>query len=164
MVRARTRSVEETRALGEALGPVLEAGDVVALAGDLAAGKTAFVQGVARGLGSTDHVVSPTFMLVRGYEGRLKILHMDVYRLDRVQDVWDLGFEDLLDQGGVVLIEWGDMIEGILPVDHLLVRLRFPDEDDLNTRSIEFGGFGSTWEARAERLESAVRPWVAGDG
>jgi tRNA threonylcarbamoyladenosine biosynthesis protein TsaE len=163
-VRARTRSVDATRALGEALAPVLEAGDVVALSGDLAAGKTAFVQGVARGLGSTDHVVSPTFMLVREYEGRLRILHMDVYRLDRLQDVWDLGFEDLLDEGGVVLIEWGDVIEGILPVDHLLVRLRFPDEEEPNLRSIELTGHGPSWRMRTDRLSDAARPWAEREG
>ncbi len=159
-LRARTRSVEETRALGEALAAVLDAGDVIALSGDLAAGKTALVQGVARGLGSEDHVVSPTFTLVREYVGRLKILHMDVYRLDRVQDVWDLGFEDILDEGGVVLIEWGDVIEGILPSQHLLIRLRFPDEREPDLRSIELIGSGPSWRGRNGRLSSALAPWA----
>src|SRR5205823_740932 len=82
-----TTSVEETRALGEAVGGLLERGDVVALSGDLGAGKTAFVQGAARGLGVAEPVVSPTFTLVREYRGRVAIHHLDVYRLDRVQDV-----------------------------------------------------------------------------
>jgi tRNA threonylcarbamoyladenosine biosynthesis protein TsaE len=161
-IRTRTRSVEETRALGAALAPALEPGDVVALSGDLGAGKTAFVQGVARGLGSTDHVASPTFTLVREYEGRLKVLHMDVYRLDRIQDVLDLGFEDLLDEGGVMLIEWGDVIEGILPVEHLLVRLTFPDEEDPDLRAIELVGTSESWAARTQTLTRAVSPWRDG--
>jgi tRNA threonylcarbamoyladenosine biosynthesis protein TsaE len=127
-LRLSTRSVEQTRALGAALAAGLLPGDVVALAGDLGAGKTAFVQGVARGLGSTDHVGSPTFTLVREYAGRVKILHMDVYRLDRIQDVFDLGFDELFDPEAVLLIEWGEAIEAALPVDHLVVRIEAPDE------------------------------------
>src|SRR5438105_3584500 len=122
-----TTSVEDTRDVGAALAQLLRPGDVVALSGDLGAGKTSFVQGVARGLGSPDHVASPTFTLVRQYDGRIPIRHVDVYRLDRIQDVFDLGFDELLDEGAVVLIEWGDVIEGILPEDHLLIRLTFPD-------------------------------------
>jgi tRNA threonylcarbamoyladenosine biosynthesis protein TsaE len=158
-VLARTHNVEDSRALAASLGPILAPGDVVALSGDLGAGKTAFVQGVARGLGSRDHVASPTFTLVRHYTGRLPIVHMDVYRLDRIQDVMDIGFEDLLDEGGVMLIEWGDMIEGILPLDHLTVRLRFADDGDLDLRTIELQGRGVTWETRARALREAVGPW-----
>jgi tRNA threonylcarbamoyladenosine biosynthesis protein TsaE len=159
----RTRSVEETRAGGAALANLLRASDVVALSGDLGAGKTAFVQGVARGLGSPDHVASPTFTLVRQYDGgRLQILHMDVYRLDRVQDVLDLGFDDLLDGTGVVLIEWGDMIEGILPVDHLVVRLTFPQGSEPDLRAMEFGPRGERWADRAEALRTTLEPWRDG--
>ena len=158
-IRARTRSVEDTRALAAALGAILAPGDVIALSGDLGAGKTAFVQGVARGLGSPDRVASPTFTLVRHYEGRLPIVHMDVYRLDRIQDVMDLGFEDLLDGGGVVLIEWGDMIEGILPLDHLMVRLRFPDDRDLELRTLELDPRGPSWEAREGAMRAALDSW-----
>jgi tRNA threonylcarbamoyladenosine biosynthesis protein TsaE len=142
--------------VGVALAGVLRPGDVVALSGDLGAGKTAFVQGVAAGLGSTDRVVSPTFTLVRHYRGRMPILHMDVYRLDRVQDVLDLGFEELLDPDGVVLVEWGDMIEGILPLDHLLVRIVFPDDDRPDRRRIEVAAHGSSWRARWQDLRSRL--------
>jgi tRNA threonylcarbamoyladenosine biosynthesis protein TsaE len=106
------------------------------------------VQGVAAGLGSIDRVVSPTFTLVRHYRGRMPIVHMDVYRLDRVQDVLDLGFEDLLDPEGVVLVEWGDMIEGILPLDHLLVRIMFPDDDRPDRRRIDLDAHGRSWPRR----------------
>jgi tRNA threonylcarbamoyladenosine biosynthesis protein TsaE len=128
----------------------------VALSGDLGAGKTALVQGVAAGLGSTDRVVSPTFTLVRHYRGRMPILHMDVYRLDRVQDVLDLGFEDLLDPEGVVLVEWGDMIEGILPADHLLIRIVIPDDAEPDLRHLEIAGHGASWPARWPELRSRL--------
>jgi tRNA threonylcarbamoyladenosine biosynthesis protein TsaE len=155
----RTRSVEDTRALGATLAPLLGPGDVIALAGDLGAGKTAFVQGVARGLGSNDHVASPTFTLVREYEGRLKVLHMDVYRLERIQDVLDLGFDDLLDGGGVLLIEWGDVIQGILPEEHLSVRLTLPDDDDPDLRQIELVGTGRSWAERADAMIEVLSRW-----
>ena len=159
-LRARSRSVEETRALGAALAPLLRASDVVALSGDLGAGKTAFVQGVATGLGSTDHVASPTFTLVRQYDGgRLQVLHMDIYRLDRVQDVLDLGFDDLLDGSGVVLIEWGDVIEGILPEEHLVVRLTFPPGGDADLRELGFDPRGLRWANRTEAIRAALAPW-----
>jgi tRNA threonylcarbamoyladenosine biosynthesis protein TsaE len=162
-LRCSTRSVEETRALGTALAAVLRPGDVVALSGDLGAGKTAFVQGVARGLGSTDHVGSPTFTLVREYTGRCRILHMDVYRLDRVQDVFDLGFDELFDPEAVLLIEWGEAIEAALPVDHLVVRIEMPDEDDLDRRTFEIRGHGAAWPPRASALAEASAPWLVGD-
>ncbi len=168
----RTRTVEETRDVGAALAAVLEPGDVVALSGDLGAGKTSLVQGVARGLGSTDHVGSPTFTLVREYEGRLRILHMDVYRLDRVQDVFDLGFDEIVDPDAVLLIEWGDAIEGVLPEEHLVVGLTMPEqprgaveeEEDGEggegaTREIEVTALGVSWDARRAALEDALRPW-----
>jgi tRNA threonylcarbamoyladenosine biosynthesis protein TsaE len=149
--------------VGAALAPLLRASDVVALSGDLGAGKTAFVQGIAGGLGSADHVASPTFTLVRQYDGgRLQILHMDVYRLDRVQDVLDLGFDDMLDGTGVVLIEWGDMIEGILPVDHLVVRLTFPEGSEPDLRAMELDPRGDRWAGRADAIRTALELWREG--
>ena len=161
-LRLSTRSVEETQALGAALAAVLRPGDVVALSGDLGAGKTAFVQGVARGLGSTDHVGSPTFTLVREYAGRCRILHMDVYRLDRIQDVFDLGFDELFDPEAVLLIEWGEAIEAALPVDHLVVRIEAPDDDDLDLRIFEIRAHGDAWTPRASALADAASRWQTG--
>jgi tRNA threonylcarbamoyladenosine biosynthesis protein TsaE len=161
VLRIATRSVEETRRAGAALADLLAPGDVVALSGDLGAGKTAFVQGVATGLGSPDHVGSPTFTLVREYAGRVRILHMDVYRLDRVQDVFDLGFDELADPEAVLLIEWGDAIEGALPIDHLVVRLTMSDVEDADARIIDLAGHGPTWADRAAGVERALRQWAA---
>ena len=108
-----TRTPEETRKVAAALAELLVPGDVVSLTGDLGAGKTCFVQGAAGALGVEDAVASPTFVLVREYRGDLPVYHVDVYRLDRLQEVIDLGFEDLLDPSGVVFIEWGDVIEAL---------------------------------------------------
>jgi tRNA threonylcarbamoyladenosine biosynthesis protein TsaE len=149
---------EDMRALGEALAGVLIAGDVVALTGDLGAGKTTLVQGAARGLGVTDDAVtSPTFTLVREYRGRWPVYHVDVYRLDRIQEVIDLGFEELLDPDGVTFIEWGDAIEGLLPEGHLEVELWSRPEDE--GRIALISAAGARWSSRWERLEAATAPW-----
>ncbi|HEU4527269.1 MAG TPA: tRNA (adenosine(37)-N6)-threonylcarbamoyltransferase complex ATPase subunit type 1 TsaE [Actinomycetota bacterium] len=149
-------TVEDTRAIGAALAPLLEAGDAVALTGELGAGKTTFVQGVARGLGVTGTVGSPTFTLVREYHGRLTVQHADVYRLDRVQDVLDLGFEEMTDDA-VLFVEWGDAVEGLLPAEHLSVELAVPGEDE--RRRLILTGAGRSWATRWERLEQALERW-----
>lgn len=147
-----------TRQAGEALASLLAAGDVVALTGELGAGKTTLVQGVARGLGFTGHVASPTFTLVREYRGRLPIFHADVYRLERVQEVLDLGFEEMVDEGGVLLVEWGDAVESLLPAAHLLVELTVPGPGELRRLVLE--GVGSSWEERWDALARVLARWV----
>src|SRR5712691_6419063 len=107
----RTETADDTRAVGEALAGLLRPRDAALLSGELGAGKTTLVQGIARGLDVRDQVVSPTFTLVREYRGRLDVAHVDVYRLDRIQDVLDLGLEDLGDGQSVLLVEWGDAVE-----------------------------------------------------
>lgn len=154
-----TASPEETRAVGEAIAPALRSGDVVSLTGDLGAGKTTFVQGVAQALGVADHVVSPTFTLVREYEGTVPIYHFDVYRLDHLQDVLDLGFEEILDLGGIVFIEWGDAIEALLPEAYLQIELTIPGEESRRRVAISARGLG--WARRWDRLGEAVTPWKA---
>jgi tRNA threonylcarbamoyladenosine biosynthesis protein TsaE len=154
-----TRSPEETRKAAGGLAELLLPGDVVSLTGDLGAGKTAFVQGAARALGVSDTVISPTFVLVREYRGELPIYHLDVYRLSRLQEVLDLGFEDLLDPAGVVFIEWGDAIDALLPESHLRVELRVQDEDD--ERLLKISGRGPAWPPRWERLEGLLSSWRA---
>ena len=145
----RTRSVEETRSLAEHLGrDLLRPGDVVVLAGSLGAGKTAFAQGVARGLDVPEPVVSPTFMIMREYEGRLPLAHIDVYRLDRFQELHDLGFDEMLEDR-VTLVEWGDVAEPLLPPDRLEVRLVATGDEE---REITVAGHGETWAARSRGL------------
>jgi tRNA threonylcarbamoyladenosine biosynthesis protein TsaE len=155
----RAPAPEDTRAVGAALGPLLRAGDGVALTGDLGAGKTTFVSGVARGVGYEGAVASPTFTLVREYRAeRAHLLHVDVYRLDRVQDVVDLGLQDQLDDGAILLIEWGDAVESLLPEDHLVITFTAGSDE---TRRISVRGVGDAWAARWERIEHDLERWAA---
>jgi tRNA threonylcarbamoyladenosine biosynthesis protein TsaE len=148
--RALTHSTNETLELAGTVGELLRAGDVVSLVGDLGAGKTVFARGVARALGVTEPVVSPSFTIVREYDGRMPLVHVDVYRIDTVQELYDLGFEELVRDDAVTLVEWGDMIDGLLPVDRLDVRLAPGDTDD--ERVVEIEGHGRSWRARAAEL------------
>lgn len=122
-----TRSDEETREIGEALGRQLQPGDVVCLAGPLGAGKTTLAQGIARGLGVTDVVNSPTFTLVQEYVGRCPVYHLDVYRLSGPDEAADLAIPELL-RAGALMIEWPERIAPLLPADRLEIRLS-PDGD-----------------------------------
>lgn len=157
-VVSTTASVDETRALAEALAGLARPGDVVVLAGDLGAGKTAFVQGFGRGLGVQERITSPTFTLVHVYEGRLPIHHLDVYRLEQLSEALDLGLPEMLDEGGVVLIEWGEAILPVLPHDFLEVRLTFGEGDD--DRRITLRSVGPAWAPRADALAGVVAPWA----
>lgn len=155
-------TADDTRSIGAALAPHLRPGDVAALTGELGAGKTTLVQGIARAVGYEGPVASPTFTLVREYrtEGLL-VLHVDVYRLDRVQDVVDLGLQELLDEDGVLLVEWGDAVEALLPDDHLVVELTLATDatGDAEARRISIRGLGERWAARWERLEHDLTTW-----
>jgi tRNA threonylcarbamoyladenosine biosynthesis protein TsaE len=158
----RTRTAEQTRGVGEAIAGLLRAKDAVVLTGELGAGKTTFVQGVARGLDVTEQVTSPTFTLVREYQGRLGIAHVDVYRLSRMQDVVDLGLEEIGDGQDVLLVEWGDVVQDLLPADRLRVELLTEgdqSEDDQESRSILVSASGSSWAERWGALAGAVSPW-----
>ncbi|HLG00773.1 MAG TPA: tRNA (adenosine(37)-N6)-threonylcarbamoyltransferase complex ATPase subunit type 1 TsaE [Acidimicrobiia bacterium] len=159
----RTQSVEETRDLGEALAALLWPGDVVVLAGDLGTGKTALAQGIGRGLGIAEAIVSPSFVIVREYAGRISLVHVDVYRLDFVQELHDLGFEEVLDEERVTLIEWGDRVTGLLPEERLEVTLRAAEGPA--TRDIEWVALGPAWLERSDALAKALSPWaLPGDG
>lgn len=118
----RTADPASTRAVAAVVARYLQAGDVVALTGELGAGKTCFVQGAAAGLGVETPVTSPTFVLVRNYAGRLPVVHCDVYRLDRLGDVLELG-DEVLAPDVVTFVEWGDAVASLLPPDHLEVEL-----------------------------------------
>ena len=107
-----TNSPEETERVGAALGKILEPGSILAYRGDLGAGKTAFTRGLARGLGYTEPVTSPTYTIVNEYlGGRLPLFHFDMYRLKSSDDLWDIGWEDYLERGGVCAVEWSENVE-----------------------------------------------------
>ncbi len=106
-----TTTAAQTEAVGQALARVLTGGSVIAYEGDLGAGKTAFTRGLARGLGITDPVTSPTYTIVNEYlDGRLPLFHFDMYRLTSSEDLWDIGWEDYLQRGGVCAVEWSENV------------------------------------------------------
>lgn len=149
-----TRSADETHALGRRIGAVLRAGDVVVLDGELGTGKTVFAKGLAVALGITEPVVSPTFTVVREYDAPLPLVHVDVYRLDHLQELHDLGFDDLIGSEAVTVVEWGDRVSALLPADRLDVHLE-PGADD-DDRSVSFEAAGVSWAERRDLLVDAV--------
>ena len=157
---ATTTSVDDTRALGAALAELSRPGDIVLLSGDLGSGKTALTQGFAAGLGVTEQVVSPTFTIARDYDGRLRLHHLDVYRLDHLQEAIDLGLAELTDDGGVTLIEWGEVVIPTLPPDYLEVRMAYGDGDD--DRVVQLTPVGVPWATRVPALAEAIAPWQGG--
>jgi tRNA threonylcarbamoyladenosine biosynthesis protein TsaE len=158
IIEIETETADRTRDVGHALASVLEPRDTVVLTGDLGAGKTTLVQGIGRGLGVGDHVASPTFTLVHEYAGRLDIAHVDVYRLERVQDVLDLALDELGGPERVLLIEWGDAVSDLLPEDRLRVELT-TERADAETRRIVMTPRGPSWAIRWERLEQVLDPF-----
>lgn len=157
-IRARTRSAAETADLAAALAGAAAPGDLILLSGDLGAGKTTFAKGFGAALGVSEPVVSPTFTLVREYQGRLKLYHLDVYRIDEPSAAADLGLGELLDDDAVVLIEWGEQILGELPADYLEVRLELADADD--DRDLVLSMVGARWAARSVGLGRMIERWA----
>jgi len=126
-----TSSAEETAGVGEKVGLLLRAGDVICLYGDLGAGKTRFAKGVALGLGVKGPVTSPTFILINEYQGRLPFYHMDVYRLDDPSEMEDLGYEEYFYGDGVTVVEWADKVQELLPEERLDITIkRRPEGED----------------------------------
>ena len=135
-----THSAVETEALGERLAARLTGGEVIAYTGDLGAGKTAFTRGLARGLGITDRVTSPTFTIVNEYEGgRLPLFHFDMYRLSSSDELYDIGWEDYLARGGVCAVEWSEIVSDALE-ENELIRVDIKNECDNDDRTITVTG------------------------
>jgi tRNA threonylcarbamoyladenosine biosynthesis protein TsaE len=185
MLLLRSDSVATTHAIAGALAKLARVGDVIVLAGEMGSGKTAFAQGFGRALGVTEPITSPTFTLVHSYrgEGKLTLHHADLYRLDRTEEVTDLALAELAEFGGIVLVEWGDVVAATLG-DHLEVRLEFLEDllegtsaaddvldDDLDDgtagsddgsdgldtrRAIEISATGPSWAARWDRVLRAM--------
>lgn len=135
-----SNSLEETVGIGERIGQHLSLGDVICLDGNLGAGKTAFVSGVAKGLGVTEHVTSPTFTIVNEYEGRIPFFHFDVYRVYDPDELYDVGFEEYFYRGGAICIEWSSLIKEILPEKRVNVLISNVN-DNYSKRLLTF-----TWE------------------
>jgi tRNA threonylcarbamoyladenosine biosynthesis protein TsaE len=159
----RTATADDTRGVGAAIAPLLRIGDVLVLTGELGAGKTTLVRGIASGLGAAEHVASPTFTLVREYvTGRVPVAHVDVFRLDRVQDVVDLALDELEGGACVLIVEWGDAVEELLPDDRLRVELTTEDPaGETDARRITITSAEASWLERADELAAVTGPWSA---
>ncbi|MER3472857.1 MAG: tRNA (adenosine(37)-N6)-threonylcarbamoyltransferase complex ATPase subunit type 1 TsaE [Armatimonadota bacterium] len=153
ILQVSTHSAEQTQRLGEALAQVLQPGDVIWLRGELGAGKTTLAQGIARGLGVQEPVISPTFTLIREHRGRLPFFHADAYRLDGAEQAADLGLQEYFERGGVFAIEWAEHIADALPEERLEVLLE--DGVDENRR-VTITAVGERYVQRLKNLEEAL--------
>lgn len=163
ITEAVTNDPAQTRALAAALEPLLGAGDVVLLSGELGAGKTTFVQGLAAALGITEPVTSPTFTLAARYSGgRLTLHHLDAYRLlDAPAEVVDLDIDALVCDDAVICIEWGEVVAGELGSDGGL-QVTFDHGDAPDARQVTFTVVGERWLSRVDELEAALRTGAGG--
>ena len=133
-------SEQETEAIGREMAQRLAPGAVVAFTGDLGAGKTAFVRGMAQGLGISQRVTSPTFTIVNEYEGPTPLFHFDMYRLNGSEDLFDIGWEDYLSRGGACAVEWSEQVADALPEGTVYVTLtRHPEHDGWRSITVEGG-------------------------
>jgi len=145
-----TKSSFETKKLAEKLAPLLRAGDVISLTGDLGAGKTCFVQGLACGLGVNKKITSPTFALIKEYlnSSNIPFYHFDVYRLKSLQEMLDIGYEEYFFGEGITVVEWGDKIAPLLPDEFL--EIKFKRLSNENLREISIISHGKRWEETAK--------------
>lgn len=150
-ISLETESAEETRRLGERLASTLEPGDIVLLTGDLGAGKTTLIQGVARGLEIHEQVTSPTFVIVREYRGFIPLYHVDAYRLEKPSELSELGYEEFWHLPGIVMIEWGEKVASFFEPDLLQVNMRLSSADD--RRQVELCAVGDRWQEKLAKLE-----------
>lgn len=152
MLKIFTNSPEETYKLGEKIAKLLIEGIVICLQGDLGAGKTLFVQGLAKGLGISEEVTSPTFALLNIYQGEKTIYHFDLYRLDYQEELYDIGFYEYIERDdGVTIIEWPDKFQDELPQEYLLLKISRTSNND--ERLIEISSNGEKYNKILEELK-----------
>jgi tRNA threonylcarbamoyladenosine biosynthesis protein TsaE len=160
MIDLRSDSVATTHAIAGVVAGLVRPRDIIVLAGDMGAGKTAFTVGFTRALGVSeeDQVSSPTFTLVHSYNsGRIPVLHADLYRLNSMAEVADLGLREQVDLGAVALVEWGDVATEVIG-DSLTIELSH-DEDDDDARDIVISVEGHGWDTRWDKLRDSLREW-----
>ena len=133
-----TNSYEETQKIEADSADTLKGGEVIAMYGDLGAGKTAFTQGLAKALGIKQHVTSPTVTIVNEYQGRLMLYHFDVYRIADPEEMYEIGYDEYIESDGVCIIEWAELIEDILPDEYIKVTILKNDEKGDNYRTVSF--------------------------
>lgn len=160
MLRLQSSNLDDTRRIAEALARLVRPRDLLVLSGEMGAGKTAFTQCFSAALGVSEPVTSPTFNLIHTYRGSdHEVHHVDLYRLKRTGELDDLGLSELLDAGGVMLVEWGEVAGDALG-DFLLVRLEHEAGTPADSRRISIDRNGAQWESRWTSLATAVREWA----
>ncbi len=147
-----SRSEEETREIGRRISSYLREGDILLIRGELGAGKTRLVQGIATGLGISEHIISPTYTLIREYRGRLPLYHVDLYRLEE-KDLPSLGLEEYLEDDGVICVEWGEKLERTIIQSHLIIEIIWRDEQ---IRLIRLEPRGGDWQERLLLINAEV--------
>ncbi|MBQ3125101.1 MAG: tRNA (adenosine(37)-N6)-threonylcarbamoyltransferase complex ATPase subunit type 1 TsaE [Clostridia bacterium] len=131
-------SYEDTHKIADEIAKNLTGGEFIAMYGDLGAGKTAFVQGLAKSLGIENHITSPTFTIVNEYEGRLPLYHFDVYRIADPDEMYEIGYEEYVDSDGVCIVEWAELIEDLFPNDYYKITILKDEEKGFDYRKIIF--------------------------
>ena len=145
-----TNTVEETIELGKKIGRSLEPGDIICIDGDLGSGKTHLTKGIALGLGIDEHITSPTFNIVNEYEGKIKLYHFDVYRVNDPDEIAAIGFDEYIFSDAVSVIEWSDYIKELIPDDHIQINIANESE---TRRSINIEFFGKRFDNVKEVLQ-----------
>lgn len=149
-ITIKTTSVKETIAIGKKLGKLMSPGDVIYLTGELGAGKTCFVKGIAKGLGIRGKdITSPTFIIINEYKGKIPLYHIDLYRIGVIDDLRDIGMDEIVYGKGVTAIEWAERIKDVLPDERLDVTLKWVDD---KTRTIEMNAFGRHHKEMLDKL------------
>ena len=160
MISLLVQSIADTHGVAAAIAQLSRTSDIIVLAGEMGAGKTAFAQGFGAALGVDEPITSPTFTLVHTYDtGRETLHHADLYRLDKMSEVSDLALHEMVDGDGVMLVEWGDVASELLG-DHLEVFLRHNTDHADDERSIVIHSVGTQWASRLERLKSSLTLWL----
>lgn len=150
MLKIILNGLKETDEFGIRLGKLLRPGDVVCLNGELGAGKTTLTKSIGLGLGVEDYITSPTFSLINEYEGRYPVYHFDVYRLENVDELYDLGFDEYFYGKGVSIIEWADKIEKFLPEERIVLDIE--NRDNIDERKVKITIKGSRYNEILEEL------------
>ena len=160
MISLLVQSIADTHGVAAAIAQLSRTSDIIVLAGEMGAGKTAFAQGFGAALGVDEPITSPTFTLVHTYDtGRVTLHHADLYRLDKLSEVSDLALHEMVEGDGVMLVEWGDVASELLG-DHLEVFLRHNTDHADDERSIVIHSVGTQWASRLERLKTSLTLWL----
>ena len=155
LLRLKSHNPEQTQLLGSHLGKLAQGGDIFLLVGDLGAGKTCLVQGIAYGLGVKEHAFSPSFVIVREYHGRLPLFHVDFYRLEHIEEIASLGLEEYLCGNGVCVIEWAEKGISVLPHNNLLIRINYVPNYEMQ-RTIVLKPEGQQYLKLVQQLKSKL--------